>query len=80
MKTAQQLANAIARKEGHGKATKVVLGDKNYVVEAVAFGYRKNSDGAYVSSAYRRNFGWKNTFYQHAVCAVEVDVSRFPQY
>ena len=29
-------------------------------------GYRKNTTGEYVPNAYRRNFGWKNTFYQRA--------------
>ena len=29
-------------------------------------GFRKNTTGEYVPNAYRNNFGWKNTYYQHA--------------
>jgi hypothetical protein len=70
MKTLQQQANAIARKHGHKKATKIVWTAEPTIVESVDFGYRKKTTGEYVPNAYRANFGWKNTYYQKAVCVV----------
>jgi len=76
--TVQQWANSIARGYGRGKATDftVVLGGHRIeVIESIRPGYRKNTTGEYVSSAYRRNFGWKNTFYQPAVFEIEIPYS-----
>lgn len=35
-------------------------------------GYRKYTTDEYVPSSYRSNFGWKNTYYQRAILAVNV--------
>ena len=70
--TTQQKANSIARQAGFGRATKVVMGDCDTVVNHVFYGYRKRSTGEYVSNAYRTNFGWKNTYYQSAETVVMV--------
>lgn len=69
-----KFANSIARKHGYGVATKVLFGYQNRVVSRVEPGYRKYTTGEYVSTAYRNNFGWKNTYYQKAETVVEVDV------
>lgn len=77
--TVQQWANSIARGYGRGKATEftVVLGgDRVKVKENRRPGYRKNTTGEYVPHAYLSNFGWKNTFYQHAVFEIEIPFSR----
>ena len=63
-------ANSVARKNGHSIATHVDIGTEDKLVERVHFGYRKYTTGEYVSSAYRRNFGWKNTYYQNAIVKV----------
>ncbi len=68
----QKRANTIARQAGYGKATTVVLGNQDRVVSHVRFGYRKSTTGEYVPNAYRSNFGWKNTYYQHAETTVEI--------
>lgn len=34
--------------------------------EFIPRGYRKNTTGEYVPNSYLNNFGWKNTYYQHA--------------
>lgn len=70
----QRHANIIARKAGHGRATKVVLGTHDRVVHHTPYGYRKYTTGEYVSNAYRANFGWKNTYYQCAETVVEIAV------
>lgn len=44
--------------------------DKGCVM--VERGYRKNTTDEYVPNAYRANFGWKNTYYQHARLAINV--------
>ena len=33
-------------------------------------GYRKYTTGEYVSKAYRANYGWKNTHYEHAALRI----------
>lgn len=65
-------ANSIARQNGYGVATEIVLGDKDVVLERMPCGYRKYTTGEYVPNAYRSNFGWKNTYYQHAITRVMV--------
>ena len=63
-------ANSIARKAGYGRATRIIEGDKNQVISHTPYGYRKKSTGEYVPTAYRRHFGWKNTYYQHSETVV----------
>ena len=65
-------ANSIARKSGYGRATEIILGDEDKVVSHTRYGYRKYTTGEYVCNKYRSNFGWKNTFYQHAETVVTV--------
>lgn len=65
--------NQIARRAGYNRATEVVVGRQNRVIRVQPFGYRKFSDGSYVSNAYRNKFGWKNTYYQNAEVVVEVN-------
>ena len=69
-----KLANSTARKAGCGKATSIVFGpvEEPVVVSRTAFGYRKKTTGEYVAKAYLTRFGWKNTYYQHAECVVEI--------
>lgn len=71
-KSLQSFANALARKHGYGFATQIILGEKNEVVQHTSFGYRKYTTGEYVANAYLANFGWKNTYYQHAETVVSV--------
>jgi hypothetical protein len=71
-KRIEQFANSIARKNGHSIATEIVAGAENKVVSGTPFGYRKNTTGEYVCNAYRSNFGWKNTYYQHAETIVSI--------
>jgi hypothetical protein len=73
--TQQKIANKIARKNGHGSATIVILGKKNRVLDHIRYGYRKYTTDQYVPNAYLSNFGWKNTYYQNAITTVEIDVS-----
>ena len=68
-------ANQIARQHGYLRATNITRGTQDRFIKTTAFGYRKCSDGQYVPKAYLNNFGWKNTYYQHAECFVEVAVS-----
>lgn len=42
------------------------------VVQRTRSGYRKLTNGEYVHNSYRCNFGWKNTYYQHAETVVAV--------
>ena len=70
-KAIQTLGNAIARRAGYGTATGIKIDRRlkpgtGYVAEHVAYGYRKNTTDEYVPNIYRANFGWKNTYYQHA--------------
>lgn len=67
----QVVANSRAHRSGASTAT-IIVGNNLYVREHIPFGYRKYTTGEYVHKAYRRNFGWKNTYYQHAECTVEV--------
>lgn len=71
-KEQQRKANAIARKNGYGTATQVIVGDCDKVISHVSYGYRKWSTGEYVPNSYRNNFGWKNTYYQHAETVVMI--------
>jgi hypothetical protein len=69
----QKLANSFARKNGCGRATEVIIDPKITIPEireTVSYGWRKYTTGEYVPNKYRSNFGWKNTYYQHAVCVV----------
>lgn len=68
----QKLANSIARQFGYGRATKVLFGNvkEPKIIDRVAPGYRKNTTGQYVPKKYLMNFGWKNTYYCHAVLVV----------
>lgn len=52
-------ANQIARRFGFQKATKIVLGNEDTIVERIPPGYRKHTTGEYVRKAYRNRFGWK---------------------
>lgn len=68
----KRIANKIARSKGYGVATKIIFGDENKVISHTPYGYRKYSTGEYVPNAYRNKFGWKNTYYQHAITEVMV--------
>jgi hypothetical protein len=72
--TEQKSANIIARAKGYHRATTIIYGGEDRVVSAASCGYRKFTTGEYVSNAYRANFGWKNTYYQHAHCTVMLRV------
>lgn len=63
-------ANSIARSNGYGTATKIVRGPESKLMDHVDYGYRKYTTGQYVARAYLNNFGWKNTYYQHAETVV----------
>jgi hypothetical protein len=73
----QKIANSVARKNGYGTATTILFGNINapFILERTPSGYRKYTTGEYVSSAYRANFGWKNTYYQHAKTTVVLPFS-----
>jgi len=81
MKTAEEkiitMANSIARKWGKGKATTILFGNikEAKVIDTTASGYRKCSDHQYVPKAYLRNFGWKNTYYQHSLATIVLPYS-----
>lgn len=62
----QRYANRIARKAGYNKATALIFGDRDCIAHRTRPGYRKHTTGEYVPTAYLRNFGWKNTYYQLA--------------
>jgi len=66
----QRYANSIARKQGCLRATYIIFGDRDRVISHTRYGYRKYSTGEYVPLAYLNNFGWKNTYYQHAITIV----------
>lgn len=68
-KTVQNAANAYAKECGWSRATAMKAAE---IAEPVTgdcrqYGYRKFSTGEYVPNSYITNFGWKNTYYQHAV-------------
>lgn len=68
-------ANSIARAEGCGRAThfEIVEDEPSRVVAHTPYGYRKWTTGEYVPKAYIYNFGWKNTYYQHAQTFVAIN-------
>ena len=68
----ERLANSIARKNGYGRATSIIVGSRNAVLHHTPYGYRKRTTGEYVPNSYRDNFGWRNTYYQHAETIVEI--------
>ena len=77
MKTLQQVANSIARKNGANIATNIIFADipEGIVTKHVKYGYFKNTTGERVPNAYRRKFGWKNTHYGAAVCEVTLPLA-----
>jgi len=70
-------ANQIARDFGTNRATEIVIGNESKVISYTSFGYRKKTTGQYVPTTYLSNFGWKNTYYQHAICKVMVNIENF---
>ncbi|MDD5149991.1 MAG: hypothetical protein PHC28_05845 [Flavobacterium sp.] len=81
-KTLQTIANIIARKYGHSRATAITFSgsiSEPVLKKSTRFGYRKTTTGEYVPNSYRNNFGWKNTYYQCAECEIELPTS-FKQY
>lgn len=72
----QRHANSVARKNGCGRADRVVPGSHDRVLDHVRYGYRKKTTGEYVPNAYLNNFGWKNTYYQAAYTEVEIDITK----
>lgn len=75
----QKLANSFARKHGWGRATEVIIDSEITVPEireTLSYGYRKYTTGEYVPKKYLSNFGWKNTYYQHAVCVIAMPGNR----
>ena len=70
-------ANQIARQQGFGRATSIIVGDDSKVIAHTRYGYRKCTTGEYVPNAYRCKFGWKNTYYQAADCEVMVNIENF---
>jgi hypothetical protein len=74
-KTLRQYANAVARENGSAKATGVTpIEDSREprVIESSSACYRKTTTHEVVPNKYRLNFGWKNTYYDPAVCLVGV--------
>ena len=75
----QLIANRIARKGGANAATEIRI-NKSFksgngrVKEYLRYGWRKFTTGEYVPISIRNNFGWKNTYYQHAECVVECNI------
>jgi hypothetical protein len=69
--------NQIARTARMNHATTITVGDDSRVLSTTPYGYRKYTTGEYVSNKYRANFGWKNTYYQHAECSVLVNIENF---
>jgi len=72
VKAYQKTANAIAKAAGYGRATHIVRGAADAVLEHVAPGYVKDTTGEYVPNAYRKNFGWKNTHYVNSKTVVQI--------
>lgn len=64
-------ANAVARRNGHGRADNIFVGEDDKVLAHVPYGYRKNTTGQYVTNSYVRK-GWSSVFYQHAETTVQV--------
>ena len=71
------MANAFARDNSWNTATTLTVSEYgNFQLgETKNFGHRKKSNGQYVPNSYLSNFGWKNTYYQHAVCEVKIPIS-----
>ena len=76
----QKLANSFARSKGYGSATKIVFEDIDQpeIISHTPYGYRKYTTGEYVPKAYVNNFGWKNTYYQHAETVVALPLKTNP--
>lgn len=76
--TLQQQANQIARANHSNRATEIIFkpDSPGRVIAQARSGYRKNTTDEYVPRAYVINFGWKNTYYQHAVCVVELSTQK----
>ena len=72
VQVAQKRANIIARRNSCNRATKIIYTGLNDVVSFTSSGYRKFTTGEYVCNAYRAKFGWKNTYYQQAICEVSI--------
>ena len=72
-------ANRVALRNRWNRATEVIYADDNRILadRCLPFGYRKKTTWEYVCNKYRSNFGWKNTYYQHAVCVVEINVNDY---
>lgn len=70
----QKIANSIARKNGYGSATQIILGKRDSVIAHTPCGYRKYTTGEYVAKRYLQKFGWKNTYYQPAITVIEIAV------
>jgi hypothetical protein len=68
----QRTANSVARKLGCWRADEFIFGEENKIVKRIHCGYRKKSNGQYVPNAYLKNFGWKNTYYQHSFTKVMI--------
>ena len=65
----QRLANTVARRAGHARATKIVFGKvkEGKVISHTKYGYRKKTTGEYVAKSYvMHHWGIKNCYYQHA--------------
>ena len=75
----QMKGNKVARSYGCGFATKVMIGKENKLLKRTEPGYRKKTTGEYVSKAYLKNFGWKNTYYQCAITEVEINEKEINQ-
>ncbi len=69
-------ANRIARDHGYARATHIVRGDDNVVQAYQPYGYHKYSTVENVANANRPNFGWTNTYYQHARVLVSLNDTR----
>lgn len=74
----QQACNAYVRSIGrYNRATHITVATDPdsppfRFFKAVRPGYRKFTTGEYVPNSYRSNFGWRNTYYQHAETHVEI--------
>lgn len=80
-KTLQSYANAVARANGHGSATSIVIradATEPKIEDFTRHGHRKKSNGQYVHNAYLMK-GWSSCYYQAAktVVAVPVEVYNF---
>lgn len=76
----QKIANSFARKNGFGRATKIVLSDnvdELTILKASTFGW-KTRGGAPIRhrSAYAKK-GFSNMVYSHAFCEVAIPTKEF---